>query len=339
MRQESDPGFDGGIATWRERGRELRTLWGEPGSDATLDERRAFARRLGDALADRTALPPDPSVEIREIPLPGAGGQSYGRVYEPPHADGATQLFLHGGGFAFGGPREQINDSLLSARAAATGIRFVSYAYSLAPEAKYPVQRDEVVAALNHLRAHADELGIDVRRLGIGGASAGGSIAASAALLLAREGAEPPFHVCLEVPSLSASQVHVPGPDVHPDVAAQLAEYPALLPLYAPERDELAFIGDAASLEGFPPALFALAEFDALTPGAQRVAQRLRAQGTPVVLRVLSGHVHGSPGATAVSSAAREWQDFVARELRAAYGTRGAAARSDSDARGDAYAS
>lgn len=334
MDTETISGLEAGVVDWLRQEREVRSSLGmldEPDETAApmpFDQQRQAAVLLGDRLARRTALQVDPAVQITEIPLPTAGGESFGRVYEPPNAGAVvpTQLFLHGGGFAFGSARELVNDALLSARAAATGIRIVSYEYELAPEHPYPAARDGSVLAFQYLHGHAAELGIDAGRLGIGGVSAGGSLAASAALVLARaqaagRGGPAPCHVALEVPALSADLLGALPADAHPILAVQQAEYAGLVTVYLPQPDELAFVAEAASLVGFPPTLMVLAEFDLVTASAAGFAERLRAQGTAVHTEVRRGQIHGSPGATAVSAGARAWQQSVAEQLRAAYRT------------------
>lgn len=330
-------GLEAGVISWLHQERAVRAELGVPSSadavlapDGTLSleffqAQRRSGQSVSDLLAHRTALPVDPSVRISEITLPTVDGEAFGRVYEPMDATGPlpTQLFLHGGGFVLGSSRELINDALLSARAAATGIRFISYEYQLAPEHPYPAARDGSILAFKQLHARAEKYRIDPERLGIGGVSAGGSLAASAALILAQSAGPVPCHLALEVPALSRDLSKLPA-DLHPAIAAQQAEYRSLLEIYLPKTyhsgpDEFAFIAESPSLAGLPPTLMVLAEFDLVTSGALQLAERLRLQGTPLVTRVQTGQVHGSPGATAVSASSRDWQDFVAAQLRTAY--------------------
>ena len=61
------------------------------------------------------------------------------------------------------------------------GYAVASIDYRLAPEFKWPAQRDDLLAAIRFLRAHAAALGIDEDRLVLLGRSAGGQIATAAA--------------------------------------------------------------------------------------------------------------------------------------------------------------
>lgn len=88
-------------------------------------------------------------------------------------------LWLHGGGW-FTGDRTLAPD--LEAIAGRTGIAFASIDYRLSGEAAFPAQLDDVIAAIRHLRTQGAQWGIDGQRIGLWGASAGGHLAALAAL-------------------------------------------------------------------------------------------------------------------------------------------------------------
>src|SRR5205085_9572641 len=59
----------------------------------------------------------------------------------------------------------------------------VSVGYRLSPEHPWPAATEDAAAALHWAAAHIDELGGDPARIAIGGASAGGNIAAVTAQL------------------------------------------------------------------------------------------------------------------------------------------------------------
>ncbi|MDH6130847.1 acetyl esterase/lipase [Kitasatospora sp. MAA4] len=94
-------------------------------------------------------------------------------------------VWIHGGGFAFGDrrflPDTVERDAVFTALAAA-GIATATIDYRLSGEAHFPAQLDDVTAALAHLRANAEALGLDAERIGIWGESAGGTFGALAAL-------------------------------------------------------------------------------------------------------------------------------------------------------------
>src|SRR5262249_1988123 len=76
----------------------------------------------------------------------------------------------------------------------------VSVDYRLAPEFKYPVAVEDSYAALVWVVASAARLGIDPRRVAVGGDSAGGNLAAVVALVAKERGGPPLVHQVLIVP-------------------------------------------------------------------------------------------------------------------------------------------
>ena len=90
-------------------------------------------------------------------------------------------IVIHGGSWVSGnrlddGTTRWLNDWLAGFKYAVASID-----YRLAPQFKWPAQRDDLVAAIRFLRAHASALGIDEDRLVLLGRSAGGQIATAAA--------------------------------------------------------------------------------------------------------------------------------------------------------------
>ncbi len=87
-------------------------------------------------------------------------------------------IMIHGGGWDSGDRVEipHFNDWL-----ACEGYAVASVDYRLAPEHVWPAQRDDVLGALDWLKAHAGELGIDAGKFVLMGRSAGGQIAGATA--------------------------------------------------------------------------------------------------------------------------------------------------------------
>ncbi|HEY2859916.1 MAG TPA: alpha/beta hydrolase [Terracidiphilus sp.] len=108
--------------------------------------------------------------------------------YRPPAAAGnrggsprPCVVVIHGGSWLHGnrlddGTKRWLNDWL-----AGLGYAVASIDYRLAPEFKWPAQRDDLLAAIRFLRGHAAALGIDGDRLVLLGRSAGGQMAIAAA--------------------------------------------------------------------------------------------------------------------------------------------------------------
>jgi acetyl esterase/lipase len=114
-------------------------------------------------------------------------GEMVASVFEPEARAGLApgMLWIHGGGMVTG-DRYAATQALDAAEAAGSVV--VSIEYRLAPEHPAPAPVDDCVAALHWLGSNARALGIDPGRLVLGGASAGGGLAAATALRVRDEG-------------------------------------------------------------------------------------------------------------------------------------------------------
>src|SRR3954452_927450 len=133
--------------------------------------------------------PPDVRVDERRVP--GPHGDVPVRIYSPRDGtpSGAGVVWMHGGAFVAGDLDMPEADALARELCARAGAVVVSVDYRLATGGgRFPGPHDDVVAAWRWTAEHAAELGIDPARLAIGGASAGGNLAAGAALRLRDEG-------------------------------------------------------------------------------------------------------------------------------------------------------
>ena len=118
--------------------------------------------------------------EVREIEMPGPNGPIPARLYVPPlpAPDAAAPLlvYYHGGGWVIGDL--DMYDDLCRLMAAAAGCMVLSVDYRLAPEHPFPQPLEDAFAAFEWTVANADSLGADPKRIGVGGDSAGGNMAA-----------------------------------------------------------------------------------------------------------------------------------------------------------------
>ena len=108
-------------------------------------------------------------------------------LYEPVAPSGAPRaayLHLHGGGFFAGAPEIADADNL--ALAGSLSIVVLSVAYRLSPEHSGPAALHDAYAGLSYLHRNAGRLGIDASRIGVGGESAGGGLAAALSIVRRR---------------------------------------------------------------------------------------------------------------------------------------------------------
>ena len=99
------------------------------------------------------------------------------RLYTPEGIGPAAGLlvYLHGGGFVVGSLDSHSQACRFIARR--TGCKVLAVGYRKAPEHPFPAAVDDAVAAFRWAVANAAELGVDPRRVAVGGDSAGGNAA------------------------------------------------------------------------------------------------------------------------------------------------------------------
>ena len=154
-----------------------------PALDVTSHEgivaTRALMSQPNPAAPDPDALFPDTVRD--EIQVAGRDGQPNIRVvtyaHTRPRPGAAAYLWFHGGGYVFG--RTESDEITLRRIVSETGTRIFNVDYRLAPESTAPAPLDDAYAVLAYVHENADSLGIDRRKVVVGGNSAGGGLAAS----------------------------------------------------------------------------------------------------------------------------------------------------------------
>jgi acetyl esterase/lipase len=288
-----------------------------------LKEPIAGQRRRYEELCRAYDLGRPAGLAVRELAIPGPSGEIPARLYRGPGpAVQAGLVYLHGGSWYLGGLDS--HDSIAAELAERAGIVVVAVDYRLAPEHPFPAACDDAMAALHWVAGHARDLAIDPARLGIGGDSAGGNLAAGLALTARDRGG----------PSLIAQLLVYPMLDRH-DAESEVSRA-AGAPLLDAEEIRFAirsYTGAdalpanpravpllAEDFSGLPPAAILAAEVDLLLIDAERYAEVLAAAGVPVDLEVAKGVVHGflrARRASPESGRAFAWLCETARRLLA----------------------
>lgn len=119
------------------------------------------------------------SIEDRYIPGPTA--DLHVRIYRPSDGEDLPALvYFHGGGWVLN--FLDIYDAELCALANASGSVIVAVNYQKAPEHPYPTPFDDCYATFLWVHQNSYALGLDPLKIGVGGESAGGNLAAAVAL-------------------------------------------------------------------------------------------------------------------------------------------------------------
>ena len=247
---------------------------------------------------------------ITDTGFEGPHGPVAVRIYRPPAAptvDAPALLWFHGGGMIMGSLASF--DRLARDVAEATGAVIANVDYRLAPEYTYPVAHDEAYAALCWFHEQAAGLGVDTGRIGVGGDSAGGGLAAATSLRARNEGG----------PAIAQQVMFYPGLERRCDRPSmrEFGDSPFLTAADIDWMKDL-YLGDdpttddeygtpalASSLAGLPPAIIAVGHADPLRDGVEDYGNRLRDAGVPTAQLRYPGVGHGFAMQTATVARAR----------------------------------
>jgi acetyl esterase len=286
--------------------KDLRTPWLTPKMAEVLERIQragrppfhtlgvAEARLAYLAGAEVLDLPRAPLARVESLSVPvGEGRECPARLYAPGTSAMPVLLYLHGGGFVIGGL--ETHDSLCRQLALRAGCAVLALDYRLAPEHPFPAAVNDACGALAWLaREGASSLGLDSRRLAVGGDSAGGTLAAVAALW-ARD-RHLPLALQLLITPGTAALADTPSHALFG--RGHLLEKETIhwfFDFYLPraQRTDWRFAPLLAEdHEGCAPACVILAECDPLVDEGLAYADLLRAAGVAVDLELYRGVTH-----------------------------------------------
>jgi acetyl esterase len=240
-------------------------------------------------------IPAHKLARVESFTLPARDGFDLPvRLYAPSNEVLPVLVYFHGGGFTIGSLAT--HDVLCRNLSHLAHCAVLSVNYRLAPEHPFPVAQHDAWDALTWVARQAGSLGLDARRLAVGGDSAGGTLAAACAIQ-ARDSALPLALQLLFYPGCAA---HQDSPS-HRKFAHGFLIDEVLIDYFfnhylrsAADRDDWRFSPlSAPDLEGIAPAWFGLAECDPLVDEGVLYADKLRAAGVAVDLEIYRGVVHG----------------------------------------------
>jgi acetyl esterase/lipase len=267
-------------------------------------------RRLAALRAYRT-----PPSDVEVLTLESGTGV---RLYRPVPTDGGgiepapALLWIHGGGYVIGAALD--DDRLCLGFSRRLGITVASVDYRLAPAHPYPASLEDCYSALTWL---AGLPAVDPDRVAIGGASAGGGLAAALALLVRDRAELNPIFQLLVYPMLddrSSLTADKPGYRIW-NTRANRYSWAA----YLGDADPwVAVPGRRDDLAGLPPAWIGVGTNDLFHDEDLAYAKRLIDAGVPCQVDVVPGVFHGFDIVAPKAQVSQQFYDRQCDVLRSA---------------------
>ena len=294
----------------------LAAATGQPGiSTMTPAQARQWAE-------DSFASPSNPRriASVQSLTVAGGDGPIPARIYDPaPESTLPLLVHFHGGGWVLGS-LDQADDACRRL-AIETHARVVSVAYRLAPEAPYPAPCDDAIAATRDVVSRASELRGRSDRIGVSGDSAGGHLAAVAAIAMRDDSDLPPLACQFLI--YPVTDCDFKRPSMITNASGRLLETAGMEWFwnhFCPDRKQRSEwkaspirVSDPA---GLPPAIIALAAHDPLYSEGIAYARRLQDAGVTTTVRTARDLIHGYYGLTQASPRADSEVSILNRLVR-----------------------
>lgn len=265
-----------------------------------------------------TSGPVEPIFEIVNRFIPGPTSDLPIRIYRPTKNPSAPAIVhFHGGGFVLN--YLDMYDASMARLANQSGFTIIGVHYQKAPEHPFPIPFDDCYATLLWVRAHAEELKINIDSIGVAGDSAGATLASAVALKARDNGINLKFQLVIYPCN---------GRDFTTDSYTQMATgyglttqamqwfWDQYLQGTANDSNPYAVPMTASSFSGLAPAIIITAQYDPLLSDGQQYAALLQRDKVPVVYKEYAGMIHGFFTNMAVTPTAQEAIDFAAGELQ-----------------------
>lgn len=246
-------------------------------------------------------------VEVLTI-TPSAGVRLYRPEGECTH--GGALLWIHGGGYVIGTAAQ--DDTLCRRFVRKVGVPVASVDYRLAPKDPYPAALEDCYSALTWL---ARLPGVHPGRIAIGGASAGGGLAAALALLARDRGEVTPLFQLLVYPMVDDRPSSRPGLESpHYRLWSENSDRLGWQAYLKGADPQTAVPARRDDLSNLAPAWIGAGTVDPLYGQDVEYARRLREAGVSCELDIVEGAFHGFD---IIASKTPVAQAFFARQCEA----------------------
>lgn len=242
------------------------------------------------------------------------------RIYRPNSNENLpAMVYFHGGGWVIGN-MDGFEPTVRSLANKAEMI-VIQVQYQKAPERPFPIPFDDCYRTLEWLVESAEKLGIDESKIGVGGDSAGGNLAAAVALK-ARDSKLVKLAFQMLIYPCTGNDGSLPSATKYQEgygLTSKMMRW--YEDQYAQDEETrthpYAFPAYSKNLSGVAPAVVAIAEYDTLADDGKLFAEYLKRDGIEVIYREFKGAIHGFNALAGVAPAyAEEAQHFLASSIK-----------------------
>jgi monoterpene epsilon-lactone hydrolase len=255
-----------------------------------------------------------PGVAVEGVDVAGIPAQW---IHTREHSADSVLLYLHGGGYVFGGLES--HRGIATRLAEAAGIRVLLLDYRLAPEYRYPAAVEDATAAYRWLLGQ----GFAASRIVVAGDSAGGGLSAALMVNLKALGLPGPAAAVLMSPWADLAMT---GASMQANATADAMLSPDAIRRFAAhylgEGDPRAPLASPvfADLSGLPPTYVIVGSDEVLRSDSETLVERMNAAGGQAVLQVWPKMPHVFPVLSALIPEGRQAIRDMAAFIRSSLG-------------------
>ncbi|MFU1796088.1 alpha/beta hydrolase [Paenibacillus azoreducens] len=272
-------------------------------------------------------------VETTYKTIEGTNGSIPLRIYTPMK-EGILPavVFIHGGGFI--GGSVDVVENPCKALAEKAGAVVVSVDYRLAPEHPFPAGLTDCFDAVTWVYKHAEEIRVNPEQIAVSGDSAGGNFSTVCALMDHEKGTGMIKFQALIYPTVNMARVQTEDFNwsldqyeirnhaelITPMISALGESGDLLFQLYLQNNVDIRdphvspLLSD--KLNGMPPTLIAIAEYDYLAVECEAYAAKLARCGVPTKLIRYNGTDHAFMDKIGLYPQAEDLMNEVAKEIK-----------------------
>ena len=239
-------------------------------------------------------------------------------IYRPKNVkpNAPALVYFHGGGWVFSWTLRYA--AQMTNIAAETGFVVIGINYQKAPEHPFPTPFDDCYAGLLWVAKNAARFGIDPTKIGVGGDSAGGNLAAAVALKAADTGDVKLAYQMLVYPCLDTNYQSQSYLAHETGFGLESVGMQWCWGLYVPEahmNNKYAIPARATTFKNVAPAIIGLAEHDVLRDDGANYAVALEKAGVAVTLKEYPGTIHGFFGHGFMIDEAYELRRWLSEQI------------------------